>query len=57
MAMVYTIWPATSGNGVRIGMALITTVNRQRRTHQDRSAAPAGCCGVVVGSTLLIPCA
>ncbi len=54
--MAYTTWQATLGNGVRIGMALITIVNLQLRTRQGRAQAPSGCCGVVVGTSILATC-
>ena len=50
------IWQGMFGNGVRIGMALITTITHQLRTRQGRTQAHTGCCGVVVGTTLLSTC-
>ena len=51
------IWQEMFGNGVRIGMALITIVNRQLRTRQGRAQAHTGCCGAGLGPAQLITCA
>ena len=50
------IWPVTFGNGVRIGMALVTTVTLPLRTRRGRTQAPGGCCGAGLGSTVLTAC-
>ena len=44
------IWPVTFMSGVKIGMALTTTVTPPLRTRQGRTTAQAGCCGVVLGA-------
>ncbi len=53
MVMDCMIWLAMFMNGVPTGMALITLVNRQLRTHQGQVQAHDGCCGVVLGVALL----
>ena len=56
MDMDYMIWPVMSGNGVRIGMAVIIIVVHQQRTHQGRAQAHPGCCGVVIGTAIRTAC-
>ena len=55
-AMDSTIWLVMSMSGVRIGIMKITTITLPLRTRQGRAQAPNGCCGVVIGSTLLAAC-
>ena len=56
MDMGCMIWRVTFGNGVRIGMERTIIVVHQLRIRQGRTQAPGGCCGVVIGSTLLATC-
>jgi hypothetical protein len=46
-----TTWPATSGNGAGIGMAIATMLRRPPRTPEDRQLAPTACYGAAVGNT------
>ena len=57
MAMVHTTWRGMYMNGVRIGIMRTTIVNPQLRTRQGRAQAHTGCCGVVIGATMLAACA
>ena len=58
MAMDFMTWQATFRSGVRIGMALITIVNRQLLIQQDppQVQTVSECCGVVVGPPILTTC-
>ena len=47
---------AMFGNGVRIGMVLITTATQLRPTRWGRAKAQAGWCGVVIGTAILTTC-
>ena len=56
MDMGFMIWRVMFGSGVMTGMMKTTIKTHQLRTHQGRTSDHSGCCGVVIGATVLTTC-